>query len=181
MNRKQRLYLYALALGWKVAKGVENALVANLEESRGSSNGESEEALAPLYGWSEDKLDFTCGPADRNQDSTPLVDSGALVDSIQLKPAGFSVLDGTRDGRKGFRLRIEIYAKDYGADQARGGVFPDVYLGRTAEIRRARNWGDLEEGCDFIHRSSINVVPRPWWQISRSRLRQIATAAGAAE
>ena len=38
-----------------------------------------------------------------------------------------------------------------------------------------------EEGCDFIRRSSMNVVPRPWWQITRSRLRQIATAAGAAE
>lgn len=177
MNRRQRIYMRAHEIGWRIADSIANSLVENLEESRGSSTGDAEEELAPLYGWDPEFAEFSCGPADRTPESIPLVDTGNLVRSIHVNPAGFSYLPGTMDGRQGFTLRIEIFAKDYGADQARGGTFPDVYLGRTIDERRSRNWGGMEEGCDYIHKKKMNVVPRPWWQISRTRLKNIANAA----
>lgn len=176
MNRRQRVYMRAVEIGYRVAEGIRAGLVENLEQSMGSATGESDDRLAPLEGWDETRLDFTCGPADRTKDSPPLVDTGGLLESIHLNPAGFSYQDGA-NGKNGFTLRIEIFAKDYGADQARGGAFTDVYLGRTINERRSRDWGSMVEGCDFIRRSSMNVIPRPWWQISRTRLKNIAEQA----
>jgi hypothetical protein len=177
MNRRQRVYMRAHEIGWRIADSIANALVENIEESRGSANGDSEQPLAPLFGWDPDIAEFKCGPADRTPESPPLLDTGRLVNSIHVNPAGFSYLPGTMDGKPGFTLRIEIFAEDYGKDQARGGTFQDVFLGRTIKERRSRAWGDMDEGCDFIRKKSMNVVPRPWWQISRTRLKNIANAA----
>jgi hypothetical protein len=162
----------------RIASAYAQALRDNLENSIGS-DGESDFDLAPLGIW--DKANFrTRGisggwtKADRSNSDTPLVDTGRLRNSIRIGSVRLLSDSTTSTGRRGRSYQIVFTAAPHGVEQARGGRFDEILLGRTRSIRAARNFGDLREGWDFVVRKDVTVPSRPWNNISRTRLRNIA-------
>ncbi len=157
----------------QIAYGVLTELRTNLLTSQGSSNGGSEERLAPLGIW--DRLSFNGESADRSNASPPLLDTGRLLNSVRMDPTA-PTMGARTDGANGYALTFTILSADYGKSQAEGFNARNVVLGRTIADRRERNWGDLKQGKDFVVVKRLAVPPRPWNNISRNTLRDIAAA-----
>jgi hypothetical protein len=141
------------------------AIRGNLENSEGDGN-----PLAALNIWNDLNFNAERGTkkrwtkADRANDDKPLVDTGKLLEMVP-----------SEDGRRVYR--IVIAAEDYGLEQARGGTFFNVDLGRTKAIRRARNFADMRQGYDFVTKKKLVVPPRPWNRLAQGKIRQIAEQA----
>jgi hypothetical protein len=164
----------------RIASGMVSALQSNLDQSKGMDG----EDLLSLNIW--DKASFRAKrsegansggwvKADRSNSDKPLVDTGRLRRSVKV--GEIVPLMSMPDGRNGRAFQITIVAADYGLQQAKGGVFDEILLGRTKAIRTARNFGDLREGYDFVARKNVSVPPRPWNGVTTAKLREIANAA----
>jgi hypothetical protein len=149
------------------------AIRGNLENSEGDGN-----PLAALNIWNDLNFNAERGTkkrwtkADRANDDKPLVDTGKLLASVKVQ--GIEMVP-SEDGRRVYR--IVIAAEDYGLEQARGGTFFNVDLGRTKAIRRARNFADMRQGYDFVTKKKLVVPPRPWNRLAQGKIRQIAEQA----
>lgn len=176
MSPQRRLILERMVVA-RIAAAMVDALKENLDESMDLN----EQPLAPLGVW--DKLNFASPKgtgqrwrkADRTNSMKPLVDTGRLKNSIHVQ-IPIMPSDGTHDGRPGRSYLITIACEDYGVEQANGGLFTDVALGRTKDIRRARNFGDMNQNVDFVVKAKINVPARAWNGVTRTRLHNIADA-----
>jgi hypothetical protein len=151
-----------------VSNDVADALRKNLERSTGAVGGNQVD-LVPLNIWDGKYLPFE---ADRTNEDRPLLDTGNLYRSIKVGNPSFSSI-----GNGGIQVEVDILSSDYGVNLARGGMFRNVFLGRTREIRRMRNFGDLVEGVDFIEKKKINVPSRPWNDVSSDRMSDIVNTA----
>lgn len=151
-----------------IANGMVTELQRNLERSTGAENGQ-EVPLVPLGAWDRFRLPFV---ADRTNDDPPLLDTGALYKSIRVGEANASPLRGG-----GLEVEVVFYAEEHGLRQARGGNFGRVYLGRTREIRRMRNFADLIRGEDYVVRKITNAPPRPWNAVPDYRIANLANEA----
>ena len=157
----------------QIAYGVLTELRTNLLTSQGSTNGSSEERLAPLGIW--DRLDFNGQSADRSNADPPLVDTGRLLNSVKMDPTA-PVFGQRTDGVNGYAMTFTILSVDYGKEQAKGFNARNVVFGRTIVDRREKNWGELKQGRDFVVVKRLAVPPRPWNNISRNTLQGIANA-----
>jgi len=151
-----------------VSNDVAEALRRNLERSEGAQGG-NRVRLEPLAIWDSKFLPFE---ADRTNADRPLLDTGNLYQSVKVGNPEISSL-----GNGGIQVSVAILSKDYGVDQARGGTFSDVYLGRTKGIRRMRNFAELTEGVDFVVKKKVRVPSRPWNDISREDMDEIVNNA----
>jgi hypothetical protein len=157
----------------RIAGAFRDGLRENLENGMG--NGAP---LQPLGIWNLDDLEFKCpygdSQADRTNYDTPLFDTGKLFESVDV--GSIESMAMCSDGRAGRSYKISIVAVDYGNEQASGGIFKDVHLGRTQAIRESRNFGSLRKGCDYVVRNIV-VPARPWNQINRTQVKNIANDA----
>lgn len=175
MNQARRRVLEPLIVQ-RIALAMKDALQQNLAQSIGADDA----PLAPLNVWDramfrsyEDGRRREKSP-DRSNSDTPLVDTGRLLNSISVSTVDGKA--GTSDGRPGRSYNIEIVAADYGLEQARGGTFHNVVLGRTKAIRESRSF-EGREGYDYVVLPSLKVPARPWNQVSRVRLQNLANDA----
>jgi hypothetical protein len=151
-----------------VSNDVAEALRRNLERSEGAQGG-NRVRLEPLAIWDSKFLPFE---ADRTNADRPLVDTGNLYQSVKVGNPEMSSL-----GNGGVQVNVAILSRDYGVEQARGGEFGNVYLGRTKGIRRMRNFAELTEGVDFVVKRKVRVPSRPWNDISRDDMNDIVNNA----
>lgn len=154
-----------------VASQAVLALRWNLENSQGDG-----QPLAPLGIW--DRLRFTGGigegrwtRADRSNDDKPLVDTGGLLESINV-----SKVTARREGGN-IVVEIEVSAAEYGNQYTEDRTYSDVHLGRTKQIRASRDFAGGREGRDFVTVKTLRVPARPWNRISRTKLQEIANGA----
>jgi hypothetical protein len=161
-----------------MALAYAEALRDNIRMSIGS-DGESDSEFMPLGIW--DKANFrTRGvsggwvKADRTNKDKPLLDTGRLLKSIQIESVRMISASITTTGRPGTGYRVVISAAPHGLEQARGGRFDEILLGRTRSIRESRNFGDLRQNYDYVVKRNVTVPARPWNNMSRTRIRNIA-------
>lgn len=147
-----------------VSNDVAEALRRNLERSEGAQGG-NRVRLEPLAIWDSNFIPFD---ADRTNADKPLLDTGNLYQSVKVGNVEMSSL-----GNGGVQFTVDILSNDYGAEQARGGEFRNVYLGRTKGIRSMRNFAELTEGVDFVVKKKVRVPSRPWNDISRDDMNDI--------
>lgn len=113
--------------------------------------------------------------ADRTNDDRPLIDTGKLRKSVKI--GEINAMQGLHDGRPGRAFQVTIVAAEHGLEQARGGKFDEILLGRTKEVRTARNFGDLRQGYDYVVKKNVTVPPRPWNGVTVATLKNIANEA----
>lgn len=151
-----------------VSNDVAEALRRNLERSEGAQGG-NRVRLEPLAIWDSKFIPFE---ADRTNADRPLLDTGNLYQSVKVGNPEMSSL-----GNGGLQFSVAILSQDYGVEQARGGDFSNVHLGRTKQIRRMRNFAELTEGVDFVVKRKVRVPSRPWNDISSEDMTDIVNNA----
>lgn len=145
-----------------VSNDIADSIKQNLDLRKGARAGQ-EVDLEPLHIW--DRLPFT---ADRTNDDPPLLDTGTLQQSVKV---GVPVVSSLPNG--GIAVTVDIIARDYGLEQANGGTFRNVYLGRTKELRRMRTFAEAIKGEDYVVKRVLHVPSRPWNDLSEQQYRTI--------